>query len=60
VLRVHPKQLGELGVDAPGVDEVVVLLADRAARDRAPVRTARSMVLRGVCWLSTNCTTSTR
>ena len=25
-----------------------------------PVRTARSMVLRGVCWLSTNCTTSTR
>ena len=26
----------------------------------APVRTARSMVLRGVCLLSTNCTTSTR
>ena len=32
------------------------------ARNRraAPVRTARSIVLRGVCSLSTNCTTSTR
>ena len=35
--------------------------SSRACSDgAAPVRTARSRVLRGVCWLSTNSTTSTR
>ena len=41
-------------------DQVVVLRARCRVGAAPPVRTARSRVLRGVCWLSTNSTTSTR